>query len=191
MPPMPAGITGGMRKIHVLGADPEILILAAESFDLIAAGDRTQEQGCFAVGGADCLSRLINYRLTAALEQKRLFEGGLCRINAVGNKVTLEFSYYFDNYRIVDLPCAVSVTFEGDKLLRAELYTIAAKNLGTRTESMSEKWYIGYMTKNGTVAQNTSLVYRSDFISESISAVWASSVKKNSTNDNDLYETRR
>ncbi|MBE6541157.1 MAG: hypothetical protein E7672_01780 [Ruminococcaceae bacterium] len=118
-------------------------------------------------------------------------EIALSRINAVGNKVTLEFSYYFDNYRIVDLPCAVSVTFEGDKLLRAELYTIAAKNLGTRTESMSEKWYIGYMTKNGTVAQNTSLVYRSDFISESISAVWASSVKKNSTNDNDLYETRR
>ncbi len=104
--------------------------------------------------------------------------------------LTLEFSYFFDNIKITGIEPALVVSFSKDRLTYAKLYTIAARNLGDRTESLTEWWYLEHIANYGITPINTSLVYKSDFLSESISAEWAASAESRSSEQSTTEDGR-
>lgn len=111
----------------------------------------------------------------------RHFTGGdadltLASVTSSDNVITVTYEYTFDNIRITGIEPALTVTFANGKLTSAKLYTIAIRNLGDRTESIAEWWFADYLsrkTNDDSVLRDISLVYRSDFISESVRAEWS------------------
>jgi len=86
--------------------------------------------------------------------------------------VTLEFRYAADNVLIADDNAAYRITFSGSRVLHAELYTIAVRTLADRSESYREWWFASRLPAN-RFSDNVRLVYRSDYLSEAVSAEWA------------------
>ena len=115
----------------------------------------------------------------------------ISNIYSDSSSLTLEFSYYFDNLKITGIEPALVVSFSKDRLIYAKMYTVAARSLGDRTESLTEWWYLGRLAKNGVTPINTSLVYRSDFLSESIKAEWAASTRTHNSDSIITEDGRR
>ena len=99
----------------------------------------------------------------------------LYSVEAKDGRVRLTFEYALDNIRIMTSVPAFVAEFEGGKLKYANVYSIAAKTLISRSNSYSESWFIKTLD-DGTVPKNVSLAYESDFRSSSISAKWAAYV---------------
>ena len=93
-------------------------------------------------------------------------------VSSSDGKVTLSFMYSFDGIVIEDIEPAFTAVFENGILRSARLYTISVRNLGDRQELMSEKMFIDIISSGGVSIKNTSLVYRGDFVSESVKAEW-------------------
>ncbi len=87
-------------------------------------------------------------------------------------KVTVRFMYVFDGIRICDIEPAFTAVFENGILRSAELYSVSVRNLGERHVLMTEESFISIMEDKGKKVLRTSIVYRSDFVSESIEAQW-------------------
>ena len=108
----------------------------------------------------------------------RHFTGGdadiiLASAESHNGRITLRFEYIFDNIRIVGCEPALTVTFENERLTEAKIYTMSARNLGTRSETVAEWWSADYLTQqSGGSVKNVFLAYECDFVSESISAEW-------------------
>lgn len=99
----------------------------------------------------------------------------LYSVEANDGRVRLTFEYVLDNVRIMTPEPAFVAEFEGGKLKYANIYSIAAKTLITRSNSYSESWFIKTLD-DGIVPKNVSLAYESDFRSNSVSAKWAALV---------------
>lgn len=87
-------------------------------------------------------------------------------------KVTLEFMYAFNGIRICDMEPAFTAEFENGILRKMKLYSVSVRNLGERHILMLEDSFISVMENEGKHVARTSVVYRSDFQSESVSAEW-------------------
>lgn len=96
----------------------------------------------------------------------------LASVTSFEDTVTITYEYTFDNIRITGIEPAFTVTFEDGVLLSAKLFTMSVRNLGDRTESLAEWWFVDYLKRQNCSLQNVTLVYRSDFLSESIRAEW-------------------
>ena len=101
----------------------------------------------------------------------------LVEISSKGGKVQMKFEYFYDNIIVLGPEPALTVTFESGKLTAARLYTVTIKNVGSRYETFGEWWFFDHLKRDGTVAQNVSLAYRSDYIAESVSAEWRAVAK--------------
>ena len=87
-------------------------------------------------------------------------------------RVTLEFMYAFNGIRICDTEPAFTAEFENGILRKMRLYSVSVRNLGERHILMLEESFISVMENEGKHVARTSVVYRSDFQSESVSAEW-------------------
>lgn len=96
-------------------------------------------------------------------------------VEAANGRVRLIFNYSFDNLRLVGGTPAFCAEFENGKLVSANLYSVAVKNLASRVQSHYEWWFYETVGKE-YAPQNVCLVYESDYISESVSAKWAATV---------------
>lgn len=99
----------------------------------------------------------------------------LTSVESGGGSVTLTYEYTFDNLLITGIEPALVCVFEEGMLKSAKLYTLAVRNLGDRMDSIEEWWFADYTegrTEAGVVYGNIGLVYRSDFVSDSVSAEW-------------------
>ncbi len=92
-------------------------------------------------------------------------------VEVQGGVVTVRFFYAFDNIRITGIEPAFTAVFENGILRVARLYTIAVRNLGVRQVMVDEGAFIEF-AGGGDLFRNTTLVYRADFASESISTDW-------------------
>lgn len=162
-----------------------VLYLGESEFEYTAADEGGVPLSDIIGNNDSCsIGEYIDAAISICLDIKTInkyYTGGDADITLTGafssnGYVTLEFTYFFDNYRITGIPNAFTAIFSGDRLVYAKLYTIAARNLGDRTESLTEWWYLKYLEKSGEVPYNTTLVYRSDFVSESIKAEWTAEV---------------
>ncbi len=110
--------------------------------------------------------------------QNEHFTGGdaditLAGVSSDNGRVTLWFDYTFDNLHIADAQPALTVTFENGRLTSAQIYTLSVRNLGTRSESITEWWFEDYLAKQGhAVPRNITLVYPMDLLSDSVTAQW-------------------
>jgi hypothetical protein len=93
-------------------------------------------------------------------------------MTSAAGEVTLEFQYVIDNIPIADDRAAYRITFSGGRVLHAELHTIAVRALAERSESYREWWFASLLPVN-RFCDNVRLVYRSDYLSESVAAEWA------------------
>lgn len=96
-----------------------------------------------------------------------------------GRNVKVELRYSYDNIRITDIEPAFIASFKDGKLVEARLFTVAVNNTGYRNESRSEWWFFDYLKRDEHVPNNVGLVYRSDFVSNSVVAEWSATVKSN------------
>ena len=83
-----------------------------------------------------------------------------------------EFMYAFNGIRICDMEPAFTAEFESGILRKMKLYSVSVRNLGERHILMLEDSFISVMENEGKHVARTSVVYRSDFQSESVSAEW-------------------
>ena len=103
-------------------------------------------------------------------------------VTSSGGIVTLTFMYAFDNIRITDISPAFTAVFEGDIVRSAKLYTMSVRNLGDRQEMISESSFLHFIgtdsEKNSGTNQtcSTGLVYRGNFLSESVKSEWRHAV---------------
>jgi len=96
----------------------------------------------------------------------------LYSVESNGGYVRLAFEYSVDNVRITGGRAAFVAEFENGKLKYADVNAIAAKTLISRSNSYSESWFVKNLGE-GVVPSNVSLVYESDYRSNSVSAKWA------------------
>ncbi len=101
----------------------------------------------------------------------------LVEISSKNGRVQMQFEYFYDNIIVLGPEPALTVTFESGKLTAARLYTVTIKNVGSRFETFGEWWFFDHLKREGTVAHNVSLAYRSDYIAESVSAEWRAVAK--------------
>lgn len=101
----------------------------------------------------------------------------LMDISSDGREVSMKFEFFFDNILVIGTEPALTVTFKDGKMTYARLFTVTVKSVNTRFESFNEWWFIDNLAKDGVVAQNVGLVYRSDYISDSVCAEWRAITK--------------
>lgn len=99
----------------------------------------------------------------------------LTSVKSDGKTVDLKFTYAYDNIPIVEIEPAFTATFKEGKLMGARVYTLAVRNVSTRSIPRSEWWFYDYLDDEHEVI-NVGLVYRSNFISEKVSAEWSGTV---------------
>ena len=159
--------------------------------------DSSFEYIATAGGGID-ISNIIGYTSNPGLKEyilsaakiyediyslNRFYAGGdaeiyLSSVQSQNGDVTLVFDYKFDNIKITDSESAFCITFSGEYIKYAKLYTMSVRNLGYRSATSGEWWLFDELKKRNIVSNNVSLVYRSDFFSPSIEPEWAASVIK-------------
>ena len=167
-----------------------ILYLRRSAFEYRRSSDDTGLDlndilGGFSVGkgGGSTAETLKNYIQAAVLLYENLekisrnYTGGdadilLRSMSSENGEVTLEFQYAFDNVPIADERAAYRITFSDSRVLQVELHTIAVRVLAERSESYREWWFASRLPAN-RFSDNVRLVYRSDYLSESVSAEWA------------------
>lgn len=115
---------------------------------------------------------LLLYEGIAEIE--RNYAGGEAQLllrsaESENGEVTLCFFYAVGNIPISDERDAYRITFSNGKILRVELHTIAVRVLIERDESYTEWWFASKLQQYST---DVRLVYRSDYISEAVSAEW-------------------
>jgi len=145
-----------------------------------------------ATGGSIRLSELapeaedgvIGRYLTAAMriaETVRSFDrnllGGeaeytLSSFSSVEGTVKISFRYTFDNIPLAGVAPAIQVTFVDGILTEADIYTLSVRSRADTSRSMTEWGFANYLETGGIRAVSTTLVYRSDFSSESVNAEW-------------------
>lgn len=103
-------------------------------------------------------------------------------------EVTFCFFYAVGNIPISDARDAYKITFSGGKISRVELHTIAVRVLIERDESYSEWWFA---SKLGQFSTDVRLVYRSDYISEAVSAEWVAEELYFKNSDTEISEKIR
>ncbi|MBQ4354749.1 MAG: hypothetical protein IJC71_07625 [Clostridia bacterium] len=97
----------------------------------------------------------------------------LASVRAENGEVTLIYEYVFDNLRITGIDPAFTVTYADGKLLSAHIFTMSVRNLGTRTQMLTEVWFAQHISsRHPAPPLNVTLVYRSDFLSSSVQAEW-------------------
>ncbi|MBE6626528.1 MAG: hypothetical protein E7628_05040 [Ruminococcaceae bacterium] len=105
----------------------------------------------------------------------------LVDISSDGREVSMTFEFFYDNILVIGTEPALTVTFRDGKLTYARLFTVTVKSVSTRSESFGEWWFFDRLAKDGTVVQNVGLVYRSDYISDSVRAEWRAVTKASAT----------
>lgn len=115
---------------------------------------------------------LLLYEEVAEID--RNYAGGEAQLllksaESENGEVTLRFFYAVGNIPLSDERDAYRITFSGGKILRVELHTIAVRVLIERDESYTEWWFASKLQQYST---DVRLVYRSDYISEAVSAEW-------------------
>ncbi|MBQ7599299.1 MAG: hypothetical protein IJU57_01340 [Clostridia bacterium] len=111
-----------------------------------------------------------------------MYTGGDCEIRLAGissadGQTELTFDYCFDNIKISGIGHAVTVVFSRAKLVSFELFTISVKGLGAFSEAFSEWWFDDIALKDRGNIGAVNLVYKGDFVRESLSAEWSASLK--------------
>lgn len=91
-------------------------------------------------------------------------------VSSENGEVTLCFMYAVGNLRISDERDAYRITFSHGRVRSVQLHTVAVRILAERSTSYSEWWFAS--TLDG-FRSDVRLVYRSDYVSESVSAQWA------------------
>jgi hypothetical protein len=108
----------------------------------------------------------------------RTYTGGdaalsLYSMRAEAGTVSLSFVYTFDNIRISDVPRALEATFENGLLISASIYTVTVGvSRYSRVQVPVEEWFFRWLGARGETAGRVSLVYRADFLSDSVSPEW-------------------
>lgn len=105
------------------------------------------------------------------------FAGGdaeiyLDSVVASDGNVKLSFMYAFDGIRICDIEPAFTAEFENGILRNVKLYSISVRYLSGRHVLMLEDSFIDIMENSGKKVRASSIVYRSDFLSESVKTQW-------------------
>lgn len=167
-----------------------ILYLHRSAFEYLRSSEDTGLDVNDILGGSSAgkgvgstAETLKNYIQAAVLLYENLekisrnYTGGdadilLRSMSSENGEVTLEFQYAFDNVPIADERAAYRVTFSAGRVLHIELHTIAVRALAERSESYREWWFASRLPAN-RFSDNVRLVYRSDYLSESVSAEWA------------------
>jgi len=163
-----------------------ILYLGTSSFEYvrssedsgIGVSDLTGRMFSASGGAAEVLKSYVQaaVRLYKGIEAVNpIYSGGeadllLRSVSSENGEVTLCFMHAVSNIRIADGRDAFRITFSHGKLRRAELHTVAVRILADRSESYSEWWFA---SKVGRFSTDVRLVYRSDYVSESVAAEWA------------------
>lgn len=98
-------------------------------------------------------------------------------VSSSDGEVTLCFMYAVGNVPIADERDAYSITFRDGRIESARLHTIAVRILAERDISYTEWWFASMLDLDRT-ARDVRLVYRSDYVSESVSAEWSAELLK-------------
>ena len=101
----------------------------------------------------------------------------LSSVTSDGSTVELEFAYAYDNIRIAEIEPAFTATFKDGKLMGARVYTLAVRNVSSRSAPRAEWWFYDYLESDSREPLNVGLVYRSDFVSDKVTAEWSATVK--------------
>jgi len=163
-----------------------ILYLGASSFEYVRSSEDSGISVSDLIGStfsssADAAEVLECYiqaavRLYKGIEEiNPIYSGGeadllLCSASSENGEVTLCFMYSVGNIRIADEREAFRITFSHGKVRRAVLHTVAVRVLAERSESYSEWWFA---SKVGRFSTDVRLVYRSDYVSESVASEWS------------------
>ncbi|MBR5312385.1 MAG: hypothetical protein IKU40_05850 [Clostridia bacterium] len=91
-------------------------------------------------------------------------------VSSENGEVTLRFLYTVNNLRISDVQDAFRITFSAGRVTSAVLYTMTVRILAERSFPYSEWWYASTLDD---FSSDVRLVYRSDFVSDTVSAEWA------------------
>lgn len=91
-------------------------------------------------------------------------------VSSENGTVTLRFMYTVGNLRITDEQDAYRITFSAGRVQSAGLHTVAVRVLADRAFSYMEWWFASTLER---FSSDVRLVYRSDYVSESVTAEWA------------------
>lgn len=91
-------------------------------------------------------------------------------VSSENGEVTLRFLYTVNNLRISDAQDAFRITFSAGRVTSAVLYTMTVRILADRSFPYSEWWYASTLDH---FSSDVRLVYRSDYVSDAVSAEWA------------------
>ncbi len=150
-----------------------------------------------AIGGGLETDTILNYSESTGLERlietavtilSRLraigsyYVGGdagvyLDRVVSKGGVTELSFSYSLDCIRIAGLEPAFTATFRDGVLTQAKVYTLSAQKFGARTALYHEWWFADAVSRQGLQPYNIGMVYRSDFLAESVFAEWSAETR--------------
>lgn len=116
---------------------------------------------------------VLLYEKVAAVNP--VYSGGeadllLRSVTSENGEVTLRFMYAVGNVPISDEQDAYRITFADGRIRHAVLHTVAVRVLADRETSYTEWWFA---SKLGRFSSDVRLVYRSDYLSESVAAEWA------------------
>ncbi len=99
----------------------------------------------------------------------------LTEITSNGREVSMRLEFFYDNILVSGTEPALDVTFEDGRLTYARLFTVTVKGIGTRSETFGEWWFFDSIESGGEI-RNVGLIYRSDYVADSVSAQWRASV---------------
>lgn len=116
---------------------------------------------------------ILLYESIAAVNP--IYAGGeadlvLRSVSSENGEVTLRFLYTVSNLRISDEQDAFRITFSAGRVTGAVLYTMTVRILAERSFPYSEWWYASTLDH---FSSDVRLVYRSDYVSDAVSAEWA------------------
>ncbi len=106
----------------------------------------------------------------------------LASASSEGGNVTLRFAYVIDNIPISDVSDAFVVSFENGVISHVLLHTIAVRILGDRNQSYSEWWFLSLLKEYSC---NVRMVYKSDYVSESVTAEWSAEILESDASKKD------
>ncbi len=163
-----------------------ILYLRDSSFEYVRSSEDSGMDVSDILGGMNSASGSVTDTLKDYVQAAVLLYESIAEINknytggdadlmlrsasSLNGEVTLRFAYVLDNIRIADEQDAYTITFSSGAVQHVRLHTIAVRILAERTRSYTEWWFASKLNR---ITHNVQLVYRSDYLSESVSAEWA------------------